>query len=299
MPDIDAAFAVISHGVAFHVEPVGGAVRISIARELSAVRLVIECYKTARDVFDGFVKDFVREHLYPHIRDHVPSSTRQGRDALYRRLKENKELFRYEVSDFGDVELLLADYLSGKVDFAQVLSSSTSRVSTQYQQVSREQVGSVEQEMPDIIQSAGESPATSEFEAAPPILRPDLTSKMKVLTVGAQYPKLNRFQMFLALSDRLMRIEGEFLRWPHTTKLIWGMHRVIYIFTDATGGLSLYYDIELKEPLSTEMMGGTMIPTTTIMTKDRVYVPVPKLLEPAFQITEGAKEFYVRFDTIP
>ena len=89
------------------------------------------------------------------------------------------------------------------------------------------------------------------------------------------------------------------MRWPHTTKLIWGAHRVIYIFTDATGGLSLYYDIELKEPLSSETTGGTMIPTTTIMTKDRVYVPVPRLLEPAFQIADGAKEFYVRFDTIP
>lgn len=153
--------------------------------------------------------------------------------------------------------------------------------------------------MPEIIESAGEPPSRSEFEAAPPILRPELASKMKVLTVGAEYPKLNKFQMFLALSDRLMRTEGEFLRWPHTTKLIWGMHRVIYIFTDATGGLSLYYDIELKEPLSTEMMGGSMIQTTTIMTKDRVYVPVPKLLEQAFKITDGAKEFYVRFDTIP
>ena len=61
-----------------------------------AARMVVECYNTARDVFDGFVKDFVREHLYSHIRDHVPSSSRQGRDALYKRLKENKELFRYE-----------------------------------------------------------------------------------------------------------------------------------------------------------------------------------------------------------
>jgi hypothetical protein len=40
-------------------------------------------------------------------------------------------------------------------------------------------------------------------------------------------------------------------------------------------------------------------PTTTIITKDRIYVPVPKELERAFQITVGAKEFYVRFDTIP
>jgi molecular chaperone HtpG len=299
MPDVDAAFAVISHGVAFHVEALGTTLQISISKDMPAVRMVVECYKTARDVFDGFVKDFVREHLYPHIRNYVPSSTRQGRDALYRRLKENKELFRYEESDFGKVELLLADYLSGKTDLAQVLRSSGSRVSTQRQQVRKEQVGTVEQEMPEIIESASDSPSTNVFEPAPPILRPELASEMKVLTVGAEYPKLNGFRMFIALSERLVRTEGEFLRWPHTTKLIWGMHRVIYIFTDETGGLSLYYDIELKDPLSTEMMGGMMIPTTTIMTKDHVYVPVPELLQPAFQITEGAKEFYVRFDTIP
>jgi molecular chaperone HtpG len=299
MPDIDVALAIMSHGVTFHVEVVSSLLRVSIARDMPAVRIVTECYRTAADIFDGFVKDFVREHLYPHIRDHVPSSTRQGRDALYRRLKENKELFRYEESDFGEIELLLADYLSGKANLAQVITSSGSRVSTQHQQVSSDQVGSVEEELPDIIESAGAISSSNEFEPTPPILRPELSSEMKVLTVGAEYPKLNGFQMFLALSDRLMRVEAEFLRWPHTTKVIWGMHRVIYIFTDATGGLSLYYDIELKDPLSTEMMGGTMIPTTTIITKDHVYVPVPKLLEPAFLITDGAKEFYVRFDTIP
>jgi molecular chaperone HtpG len=161
------------------------------------------------------------------------------------------------------------------------------------------QVGSVESELPDIIQSTGEVAPHSAFEPAPPILRPELSSPMKVLTVSTEYAKLNNFKMFLALSDRLLRIEGEFLRWPHTTKLMWGMHRVIYIFTDATGGLSLYYDIELKEPLDTAATGGAMLPTTTIMTKNRVYVPMPAVLEPAFQITAGAKEFFVRFDTIP
>ena len=122
---------------------------------------------------------------------------------------------------------------------------------------------------------------------------------MKVLTVAAEHSKLNGFQMFLALSDRLAKTEGEFLRQPHSTKLMWGSHRVIYIFTDATGDVSLYYDIKLREPLETQTTGGAMFPTTTIMTKDRVFVPVPKVLEPAFQITDGAKKFYVRFDTIP
>ena len=299
MPDIDAAFATISHSVAFHIEQKGDVLHISIARDMPAVRMVVESYRAAREVFRSFVIDFVREHLYPQIRDYVPSSTKQGRDALYRRLKENEELFRYEQSEFGADESLLADYLAGKVDLEQVLKSSGGRGAGQRQEVRKEQVGSVEEELPGIIGSADEPPPRNEHEAAPPILRSDMTSVMKVLTVAAEYSKLNGFQMFLALSDRLVRSEGEFLRQPHSTKLMWGSHRVIYIFTDATGDLSLYYDIKLKEPLETQTTGGAMFPTTTIVTKDRIFVPVPKVLETAFQITDGAKEFYVRFDTIP
>lgn len=194
---------------------------------------------------------------------------------------------------------MLADYLSGKADFGEVLRSSGGHAPSQRQEVSPEQVGAVESEMPDIIQSAGESGPRPAFEPAPPILRPELSSPMKVLTVSAEHAKLNNFKMFLALSDRLVRTEGEFLRWPHTTKLMWGMHRVIYIFTDETNTLSLYYDIELKEPLNVATMSGSMLPTTTIVTKNRIYVPIPDILEQAFHITAGAKEFYVRFDTIP
>ena len=298
MPDVDLAFASISHGVAFHVERTSRGLKVSIARDMPAACMVVECYNTARDVFDGFMKDFVREHLYSHIRDHVPSSTRQGRDTLYKRLKENKELFRYEESEFGEVEALLAEYLSGKADFNQVIRASASRASSQRQQVSRNQVGTVEQQIPDIIGGAS-PPSQSELDPVPPILRPDMVTEMKVLTVGEAHEKLNHFQMFLTLSPRAVRTEGEFFKWPHTTKLIWGTHRIIYIFTDATGGLSLYYDIELREPLETTTTGGAMFPTTTIITKDRIYIPVPKDLEPAFHIIDGAKEFYIRFDTIP
>ena len=120
-----------------------------------------------------------------------------------------------------------------------------------------------------------------------------------MLTVAETHEKLNHFKMFLTLSARAVKIEGTFFKSPHTTKLIWGAHRIIYIFTDATGSLSLYYDIELKEPLKTTTTGGAMFPTTTIITKDRIYIPVPKTLEQAFYITGGAKEFYIRFDTIP
>ncbi|MCT9000243.1 ATP-binding protein [Chelativorans intermedius] len=299
MPDVDAAFATISHGVSFHVEKTDRALQISIARGIPAVSMVLECYTAARDVFDGFMKDFVREHIYPHIRDYVPSSTKQGRDALYKRLKENKELFRIEESDYGAIESLLADYLAGKAEFSDVIRTSRSRAAVQRQHVSRAQVGSVEDEFPDIIQANDSAPPPNELEAAPPIMREDVESDMKVLTVSAEHQKLNNFKMFLAISDRMVKREGEFLRWPHTTKLIWGAHRVIYIFADTTGSISLYYDIELKSPLETDQTGGAMFPTTTIVTKNRIFIPVPGALEPAFQITDGDKEFYVRFDTIP
>ena len=298
MPDIDAAFATISHGVAFHIEPKDNALCISIVRNLPAVHMVTECYRTARDVFDGFVKDFVREHLYPHIRNHVPSSTKQGRDALYHRLKANKELFRLQEGDYGKIEPLLADYLSGKVELSEVLRTAGSLASGQQQLVSNEQVGSVEEVFPDIIESPELSSPPNEFEARPPIMRPDIMSDMKVLTMAEAHPRLNNFLMFLAVSDRLVKMESGFLHCPHTTKLMWGAHRVIYIFTEATGEISLYYDIELKTPLETNQTGGAMFPTTTIITKNRIYLPVPEILEPAFQIIEGTKEFYVRFDTI-
>ena len=299
MSDFDASFAHISHGVQFYLESRQETLHISIDRDFPAVDLVIECYKTSRDVFDGFVKDFVRQHLYEHIRRYVPSSTKQGSDALVQRLKANKEMFRLQESDYGEIESLLTDYLSGKTEFSEVLRSAGRRMPSQWQQVRNEQIGSVEDELPDLASSPALASTSDTFEAKPPILRADVASDMKVLTAGAAQSMLNDFPMFLAVSDRLARREGEFLHFPHTTKLIWGAHRIIYIFTDEIGEFSLYYDIELKTPLETDQAGGTMVPSTTIITKNRIYIPVPNILEPAFQVADAPKEYFVRFDTIP
>ena len=122
---------------------------------------------------------------------------------------------------------------------------------------------------------------------------------MKILTTSERHPQLNNFTMLLGLSDRLMQREAPFFRTPHTTRILWGGHRVIYIFTEATGGLSLYYDIELHEPLERTMTGGGLFPTTTLITKNRIFVPIPDALAPEFRIGAGQpKEFYVRFDVL-
>ncbi len=299
MPDVEVLFATISHGVTLQLDRVEGRLRVAIDRGMPAARMTIEAYKSAREVYKGFVTDFVRQHIYPLVREHVPSATRQGRDALYQRLKQNEELFRYDKDDFGEMESMLADFISGKLEFSDVLTVSAGYGSGQRQEVRSDQVGTVESELPSILIAGEELTDANKYSAAPPIIRSELSTLMKVLTVASAHPKLNNFQMFLAVSDRLKQTEGEFLSQPHTTKVMWGSHRVIYVFSDETGQLSLYYDIKLREALELDATGGAMFPTTTLITQNRIFVPVPQQLQSAFQIVDGAKEFFVRFDTIP
>lgn len=300
LPDADLAFADISHGVTAVVSEESGLVRIRIARESPAVLAVLKTYISAREVFDGFVKDFARNHLYERIAPYMPSSTRQGVDALVKLLQKNRELYRYDDSELGDLEPLLGDFLGGKKSLGEVIATvrSTSRPHTQ--RVSSEQVGSLEQAMPDVVESPviPEKQEGEEYEPRPSIMRENLKCNSKILVTSNSYPQLNGFGLFLGLSDRLVKREGEFFRYPHTTKVIWAGHRVIFIFREATGVVTLYYDIELREPLAKETAGGGMFPTTTLVTKNRIYVPVPAALEPAFRITKGTKEFYVWFDSI-
>ena len=95
-----------------------------------------------------------------------------------------------------------------------------------------------------------------------------------------------------------MQTEAEIFRTPHTTRILWGGHRVVYIFTEATGRLNLYYDIELREPIDYAKASGGMFRTTTLITKNRIFVPVPETLAEEFKIANGPKEFFVRFDVL-
>ncbi len=104
--------------------------------------------------------------------------------------------------------------------------------------------------------------------------------------------------MFLGVSDRVYKRQMDFFLEPHSTKIIWGMHKIVYIFTHASNTLSLYYDIELKEKLTDESTGGKALPTTTIITQNRIFIPIIPELYEFFDIQEGTKEFYVRHDII-
>jgi len=298
--DIEIVLADISHGVTVLPEKLGEQLKIYIAKSSPLLPPLLEFYDKAYELFAQFMKDFVRVHIYPRIQQFVPSSTRDGVDALRKMLQRNRELYSYEETDLGDLEGVLGEYLSGTASLVEVLHQARTRVTPQTQSVSRDQVGSVENEVPGIAESPVTQPAEAglEFGPSPPIIRDSVSSDMKILTTSEKYPLLNNFTMLLGLSDRLMRTEAEFFRTPHTTRILWGGHRVVYIFTEATGRLSLYYDIELRDPIEHTKASGGMFPTTTLITKKRIFVPIPDMLAEEFKIAAGPKQFFVRFDVL-
>ncbi|NLE27257.1 MAG: hypothetical protein GX625_18365 [Clostridiaceae bacterium] len=304
IPDVELVLADISHGVTVLPEKEGEQLKLYIAKSSPLLPPLLEFYNGAYDLFTQFTKDFVRVHLYPRIQQFVPSSTRDGVDALRKILQRNRELYRYEEADLGDLEGILGEYLSGNVNLTQVLQrTANSNARPQTQRVSQDQIGTIESEVPGIAESPVRLPVEAEnnfdYEARPPIIRDSVLSDMKILTATENYSLLNNFTMLLGLSDRLMRSpEAEFLRTPHTTKILWGGHRIIYIFTEVTGLLSLYYDIELRDPIKNSQVSGGVFPTTTLITKKRIFIPVPDVLMDEFRVSAGSKEFYVRFDVL-
>jgi len=301
LPDVEVLFSDISHNVNVLAKQDGEKVKVMIARNCVLLKPVLEIYHNSYDIFGPFVKDFVRNYIYQHISSFVPSSKRQGAEALKRILAQKRELYSYKYSEVGDMEPLLSDLMAGKINIGEVLRKSRSVSRKQAQRVREDQVGGVESEIPDLANSVPLDQADKEqdiYTATPSLLRTDTVTKMKVLTTERAYPQFNNFRSFLALSDRIFRREYDFFLSPHSTKIIWGSHRIIYIFTHASDLLTLYYDIELKQRLEDDSAGGGSFPTTTIVMKNRIFIPIPDKFVDFFQISQGTREFFVTYDTI-
>ena len=132
--------------------------------------------------------------------------------------------------------------------------------------------------------------------AGSPIMRVEMDVRERLLTTEKEIPQLNNHRVFLALSDRLFQLEREFFAWPHSTQVAWAGRRIVFLFGLAQSAQTLYYDIELRGSRTAGDAGGTPLITTTIVTRNRIFVPVPPQLAECFLVTDTPVEFYVRFD---
>ena len=299
--DAKTYFATLSHGVSCIVKKESANLNIYIARGSENVEKVLKIYEAEPRLFDGFVKDYIRNYVYQQVAEYVPSSKRVGADALFKILQKNKELYTIEKYEHGEIEGLMKEYILGKRELSDVIRASEDIQKTHQQTVKNNQVGKVEQELADVVATntvTSETPKHDPGIASPPIRILDNNTEMKILKTDNYYPNLNGFTHFLALSDRVFDSQLDFFLSPHTTKVIWGMHKIVYIFTHASNMLSLYYEIELKHKLSEKTTGGTPLTTTTIISKNRVFVPIVPELTSYFDFKEEKLSFYVRYDLI-
>jgi len=299
--DVSIEWVKISHGVPMLAETSGNRLTLKIARTWSAIQAVVRVIASTPEVSEGLTKDLVRVHIYERIKTFVPSSQRAGLDALQKTLARRRELYRLEPDDKGDLEPLLADYLAGRIHFDVVLTAAAGSRTGHTQRVSSDSVGTVEHVLNDVVNTVvAPQPVQAITVPMPgsPVLRPDTVVRERLLTAERELPHLNNHKMFLALSDRLFQLEREFFTWPHSTQVAWAGRRIVFLFGLAHSAQNLYYDIELRGTRSAGAAGGTPLITTTIVTKNRIFVPIPPQLAECFKVTDTPVEFYVRFDLL-
>lgn len=301
LDDVEIIWAKISHGVPMMAVMKSDRVIITISRSWPALTSILRVIGGSYDLLDPLTKDFVRAHVYQRISGFVPSSQRTGLDALQKALEKKKELYRLEEEDRGALEPIFAEYLAGKVNLGQVLTAATGASAGHNQEVTAANVGAIEAVLPDVVDNAVIH-ATSQVVTSPtpgsPILRLESNISQRLLIATHDIPQLNNHKVFLSLSDRLFAREKDFFLYPHSTQVAWAGRRIVYLFSVANSGYSIYYDIELRGSKSAGEAGGTAMATTTIVSSNRIFVPVPPQLERCFQVTDSPVEFYVRFDLL-
>lgn len=303
MPQTSVIFADISHGLTVVVKYEDGVLKIYLKRKSSEISYLIDKHASDFSLFEPLVKEYVRTVLYPKFADFLPSSKKMGAEALYKMLQQKRELYTIETEDQGTMDNLLDDYLHGKIQMKDVFKAAQKVRSSQKQVVSSNSVGNVLEVVGNIKvedfheENLPEHKETAFYEALPPIVV-NKDTKFKILRTEHPSQDLHGYHSFLAMSDKMFRENKDFFLAPHSTKVIWSTHKIIYIFTHVSGGITLYYDIDLDLPLADNSTGGKVIVTSTIITDNKIFIPIVREMDKYFDVSERQLKFYVHFDTI-
>jgi len=257
----------------------------------STFNLIVELHDSDYAMFGGMVKDFVRNVIFPRVSDLVPSSTREGAEAFLKSIRRTRDVFEYEAED---LESIWEKVLKGELSMDEAARRSVSSAGQRVQVFDAAGTRNVAEVVPDL----GPMDPEDELGPAPPILRGETDSDAKLLTVADGDPAIQGYRCFIALSDRAREERGEFFLQPHSTSVVWGGQKVLFVFEHHSGQFGLYYDLQAAHVVSPESGGGPYA-TATIVLRNKVFIPVPAELADVFIPTGGErKRFEVRSDLL-
>ena len=291
---VDIHFGSISGGLPLLVTDRDDPVVIYLDPDSSSIAPLLALYLSDYSAFAPFVKDFVRSSIFPRIAKLVPSSTREGAEAFLRHLHTNRELFEYELDDKADIEEILKEMKAGRLTSIEVVRQLTD-VGRSVLDVSSTNTAPLSSVVSEIGDQATEDIFPDSFDARPGIDRREEETNARILT--SEEP-VNGYTCFLSLSDRVQREKGDFFLQPHSTEVVWGGRKVIFIFQHHSGRFGLYYDILCPGLVGAVSGGGPRI-TSTILSKSRIFIPIPEEIVNDFLPAAGErKRLEVRCDIL-
>jgi molecular chaperone HtpG len=285
--EVTVRFARMSHGVPLLVDRNQVPPTLLIDPEAGSLAPLAELYRNDFVTFGPFVKDFVRAHVFPKVKELVPSSTREGAEAFLRRLRGRRELFEIDWTDREDLEAIWEKYAQGEINLTEAAQRSRAAPRRSVVVVRQDQAATIDSVVPALEDSNPDAAENGgdEFGPLPPVDRREAPTDALVLT-GDQ--TLNGYSCFLALSDRAQKESGEFFFQPHTTSIVWGGQKILFVFQHHSGRFGLYYDVQCPR-LVADKSGGRPFRTSTLLLKNRVFIPVPAELAHSVVPGEGER----------
>lgn len=277
-------FGKITGGLSLLVADTNIPIKLFLDPESTGVAPLLALYDDDFNAFGPFVKDFIRSTVFPRISQLVPSSTREGAEAFLRHLRSNREWFEYELGDKADLEEIFEELHAGRLTVVEAKKrlADTDRSFVEVSHAGTAPLSTVVQEMES--GDANES-ASNPFDAMPAIDRREEETNALILT--GENP-VNGYKCFLSISDRVQRDKGHFFLQPHSTEVVWGGRKVIFVFQHHSRRFGLYYDI-LCPGLVGEGSGGGPRNTSTILAKNRTFIPIPDEIAETFLPRENER----------
>lgn len=302
--------ATIRYGQITHHLPVlavesGSKLDIWLDPGASSVALILSLHAKEFLAFESMAKDFVRSVIFQRIANHVPSSTRQGAEAFLKTIQRTRETFEYEAADLDSLQSIWSDYADGRLSMSEAAEKSISFTAKTVQVIDSSAASTVRAVVPDVVdnaasleQGADDAGPEATKEARPPIQRLEVSTECKLLTVPSGEPSLSGYRCFLAISDRVREDRRDFFMQPHKTSVVWGGQRALFVFEHHSGKFGLYYDVQSQEMIAPGSGGGSFI-TSTLVLKNRIFIPVPPEIEAAFiPLANERKRLQVRCDLL-